>query len=374
MKITFIIPNADLSGGIRVVAAYAERLKKRGHDVLIVSPPKLRPTPKQQAKSVLKGKGWISHKDDEPSHFDNNIVPLKVLERYRPVINTDVPDADVVVATWWETAEWVAQLSLAKGAKAYLIQHYEIFDYLPKDRVKATWTLPMHKIVVAQWLADLALNEYGDPHTSYVPNGVDLDQFYAPRRSKQAVPTIGMMYAGLYWKGSDISLKALALATEKIPNLRLVTFGHSKITPYLSLPEGAEYTHMPPQSSIREMYSKCDAWLFGSRFEGFGLPILEAMACRTPVIGAPAGAAPELLANGTGLLVKPEDPVDMARAIEQVCKMSESEWLVMSDKAYEVVQRYSWEDATDRFEAGLHTAIERQRRGDFFQRDTPTPL
>jgi hypothetical protein len=47
-----------------------------------------------------------------------------------------------VIATWWETAEWVDRLSVSKGKKVYFIQHYEAFDYLPKERVEATWRLP----------------------------------------------------------------------------------------------------------------------------------------------------------------------------------------------------------------------------------------
>ena len=70
----------------------------------------------------------------------------------------------------------------------------------------------------------------------------------------------------------------------------------------MPLPRDTEFHLRPPQDRIRDIYSKCDAWLFGSRSEGFGLPILEAMACRTPVIGTPAGAAPELLGDGRGIL------------------------------------------------------------------------
>ena len=62
-------------------------------------------------------------------------------------------------------------------------------------------------------------------------------------------------------------------------------------------------------------------WLFGAREEGFELPILEAMACRTPVLGTPAGAALELLVDGAGILVPREDPDAMARAIVEVCQM-----------------------------------------------------
>lgn len=48
---------------------------------------------------------------------------------------------------------------------------------------------------------------------------------------------------------------------------------------YLPLPPGTEYNKEPRQDQLKEFYRKCDAWLFSSSSEGFGLPILEAMAC-----------------------------------------------------------------------------------------------
>lgn len=268
----------------------------------------------------------------------------------------------MVVATWWETAEWVAKLSPSKGAKAYLIQHYETFDYLPVERVEATWSLPLHKIVVAEWLADLAREVYGDRQVSLVPNGVDTRQFFAEPRTKQTVPTFGMMYSPLYWKGCDISLKAFAIAAKVIPNLRLISFGTHPLSPELPLPSRAVYLQNPEQQMIRHLYTACDAWLFGSRLEGFGLPILESLACRTPVIGTPAGAAPELLASGAGILVKQEDPHDMARAIIQICRSSERNWQAMSDMAHHVAMQHSWEKPAAQFEQALYRAIERSQR------------
>ena len=93
------------------------------------------------------------------------------------------------------------------------------------------------------------------------------------------------------------------------------------------------------------------------------MPILEAMACRTPVIGTPAGASPELLSRGGGILVKPEDAQDMARAIEQVHALPEADWRAMSDLAYATAAGYTWEDATNAFERGLTRAIERTQKG-----------
>jgi glycosyltransferase involved in cell wall biosynthesis len=57
--------------------------------------------------------------------------------------------------------------------------------------------------------------------------------------------------------------------------------------------------------------------------------------------------------------VKPEAPEDMALAIEQICRLSDGEWRVMSEAAYAKATAYTWDEATDLFEAALHTAIDR---------------
>ncbi len=362
MKITFVMCSGfSLSGGDRVIAIYAKQLQQRGHEVFMISRPLAKPSWKEQIRSVLKGKGWIKTPQNQSSHFETFGVRCKLLDRARPIVDSDLPDADVVIATWWETADWVAKLSPSKGAKVYFVQHHEVFDYLPQEQAAASYRLPLHKIVVARWLQDLMRTLYQDNDVSLVPNSVDPKQFYAPPRKKQAVPTVGMLYSSTPWKGCDISLKAFSLAAQRIPNLRLVTFGSSELTEALPLPPEADFTYRPPQEQLREFYAQCDAWLFGSRSEGFGLPILEAMACRTPVIGTPAGAAPELLADGAGILVQPESPEAMAQAIERIYQMSEAEWQNMSNAAYAKVTDYTWDDAADRFEAVLQQVVERSK-------------
>jgi len=86
------------------------------------------------------------------------------------------------------------------------------------------------------------------------------------------------------------------------------------------------------------------------RSDGFGLPI----------IGTPAGAAPELQACVGGILVKPKHPEDMAKAIEQICQLSDAEWRAMSKTALEKVINYTWEEANNLFEAELYAAVEHQ--------------
>lgn len=357
MRITFVMESGfSLSGGSRVIATYARLLRQRGHEVAVISRSGRQPSLKQQVRSVLRGDGWISTKP-QPSHFDHLNVPCKLLKTCRPITDADLPDADVVIATWWETAYWVANLGASKGAKVYFVQHHEVFDYLPQEEVAATYRLPLHKIVVARWLQDLMRDKY-DSSVALVPNSIDPEQFFAPPRSKQPVPTVGMMYSTTPWKGTELMIKAFQIAAEQIPQLQLNAFSSYKPIATLPLPSNATFTYRPPQNELRHCYAGCDAWLFGSRSEGFGLPIVEAMACRTPVIGTPAGAAPDLLSDGAGLLVPYHDAQAMAEAIIQICQMSHAEWRSLSQLAYQKVAGYTWEDAADRFESVLYQIVE----------------
>ena len=338
-----------------MIATYADRLHKRGHEVVVVSTPRREAGFGAKVRSLVRGKGWPRKLG--ASHFDQVDVDHRIIDRFRPIIDDDLPDADIVIATWWETAEWVAKLSPRKGVKAYFIQHDETQLSAEKDRVIATWALPMHKLAVAQWLVDLGKTRCPGDEIALMPNAVDLDQFNAPPRGKQQSPTVGVMYSQAKFKGCDIALRAFEIAREKIPDLKLVAFGTQGPNATLPLPADARYVKDPPQDDIRGIYADCDAWLFASRSEGFGLPILEAMACRTPVIATPAGAAPELLANGGGLLVKPEDPIDMAAAIQRICAMDDSAWREISQRAYQTACAHTWDDAANRLEIFLHHVI-----------------
>jgi glycosyltransferase involved in cell wall biosynthesis len=365
MRITMFVGRPDLGGGARVIAIHAQKLQERGHEVTVISRPPRKPTLREMLRWKVLGKPLPAPALHSPSYFDKDRFPrdfaFRLLDSYRPAAAADVPDADVVVATWWETAYWVNAFPAAKGAKAYFVQHYETFGGDPTN-VDATYRLPLHKICVAQWLVDLARDKFNDSTAELVPNAVDLNQFRAPPRGKQAVPTVGLMYSTVNFKGCDVSLKAYEIARRQVPELKLVAFGATDPDPSLPLPEGTEYRFQPPQEQIRDYYAKCDAWLFGSRSEGFGLPLLEAMACRTPVIATPAGAAPELTAAGGGVLVPMDDPAAMAAEIVRVTRSADADWRRASDAAYAVATRYTWDDAVVRFEAALEHARERAGR------------
>lgn len=360
MRITFVLNHVNLNGGIRVIAIYAERLKQRGHTVTVVARPRPVASLKNKLKSAIKGNGWPIDPNTLPDHFDNVDVDLRVIDSRRPITDRDVPDADVVIATWWETAPWVANLSPSKGAKAYFVQDFGANVGQPMDQLIATWRLPMHQIVISQFISDLVKEHVPDAEMSYVPNSVDLDQFRSPPRGKQPSPVVGTIYSPSRFKGTDIALAACEIARKTLPDLKLIGFGLQEKNK-AELPAWASFRARVPDNELKNIYGNCDVWLFPPRKEGYGLPILESMACRTPVIATPAGAAPELInARGAGMLVPHEDPAAMAAAIVKICQLTDNDWRRLSDSAHATVTDYSWDDATEKFETALKHAVQQQ--------------
>jgi glycosyltransferase involved in cell wall biosynthesis len=351
MRITFLLPSDNLTGGTRVVAVYARKLMDIGHDVLVVTCAPDRLGVLEWSKALVKRDRNKLRKygKPEPGHIAMSGVCHKVLEKPRAIEARDVPDGDVIVATWWETAVWMDAMPASKGRKVHLIQGYEVWgNPQATEELHRALRLPNLKIAISSDLKRTIEEQIGDLGITVVPNAVDLTQFDAPERGRQGSPTVGFVYAIAAFKGADICARACELARREIPGLKVVAFGADAPSADVPLPTGTEYFHRPRQEQIREIYSRCDAWLFGSRLDSFGLPILEAMACRTPVIAVPIGAAPELLGDGTGTIVPGESPEAMASAIVASYRLTEEEWRQRSARAYAKAHSYSWDDAASR--------------------------
>ena len=94
---------------------------------------------------------------------------------------------------------------------------------------------------------------------------------------------------------------------------------------------------------LRLLYSHADLFVFPSRYEGFGLPVLEAMACGTPVIASDTTALPEV-AGDAAILVNPEDPAELAQAMVRVLEDSNLRQALRT-RGFERARLFSWERA-----------------------------
>ena len=253
-----------------------------------------------------------------------------------------------------ETAFFVAATPEEKGRKFYFIQHHEVHKHLPNYLSAGSYHLPLKKITISQWLVDEIEKHYGDTDVALVHNSVDLEQFGAPERGRAEKPTIGLVYATGPFKGIDVSLRAIERVKERFPDLQVIAFGAKAMDSRFPLPADSIYHQSPAQNEIRQIYASCDVWLCGSRTEGFYLPLLEAMACRCPVVSTRVGAAFEIIDDGVnGHVVDVEDHVALGDRLADVLALPDDEWKKMSDAAFARATSYSWRDAAIKFERAL---------------------
>ena len=362
MKITFLCPEVSQGGGSRVIAIYAGKLLEMGHDVTVVSR-QPRPFSRQRVLiNRLRGKPVPRDPRARTVHFDflgdrHHWLPWKW-----PVDADDLPDADILIATWWRTAFEVAMMPPKKGVKVHFIQHHEVFDNQPYDLASGSYRLPLKKITIADWLVDTMGQVYGDSDVVKVENSVDTDQFAAPARMRNVEPCVGFLYSQSHFKGIEVSLKAIEFARQRFPDLRVMAFGTHAPTKDLPLPRGTTYHFDPAQSRLRELYASCDIWLCGSRSEGFHLPPLEAMACRTPVVGTRVGGVVETVTEGVnGHIVDIDDSAALGARLADVLALSPEAWLAMSNAAHARAHAYTWDTAASRFEAALSDIVNKAR-------------
>ncbi|MFQ5463214.1 MAG: glycosyltransferase family 4 protein, partial [Phycisphaerae bacterium] len=220
-----------------------------------------------------------------------------------PIQAGDVPDADVTIATWWETMEWIKDWPSEKGIKAYFVRGYELHGGDP-ERVRATYRMPAQKLVISTWLQRLMKDEYGDPNAVLVPNGLDWGVFGAPPRGKRSTPTVGLMYSANPIKGGEEAFWALHLVRRHIPELRIVVLTPHPLPRSFRRLANIDVLYRPDDAAIAAAYRKTDCWLLSSHTEGFGMPGLEAAACRCPVVATRCGGPADYVEEGrSGYLV-----------------------------------------------------------------------
>lgn len=151
---------------------------------------------------------------------------------------------------------------------------------------------------VSRAVAEEAVRWFGVPRRliEIVPNGVD-DFFQPDGESGDYILFVGTLEPR---KGiQDLAAVWLSLPEPRPP---LVLCGDPGWR--VRLPEGVQVTGWVDRERLRSLYQRARIFVYPSRYEGFGIPPLEAMACGAPVIASRTGAIPEY-AEGAALLFNP---------------------------------------------------------------------
>ena len=118
------------------------------------------------------------------------------------------------------------------------------------------------------------------------------------------------------------------------------TFDHVKQT---GMEGQVDFLDYVPDADLPALFAACDAFVFPSLYEGFGLPPLEAMACGAPVVCSNTASLPEVVGD-SALLVNPRDVGEIANAVERVItdRALRDE---LCAKGFVQARKFSWERA-----------------------------
>ncbi len=112
------------------------------------------------------------------------------------------------------------------------------------------------------------------------------------------------------------------------------------------------------------LYRRAAVVVVPSRYEGFGLPAVEAMACGTPVVAARSGALPEVLdLTGGGILAERDNPLSIAQAIQSLLQNTETRALMAKRGRERVVEKLSWPEIAAATEDVYAEVVARAGRG-----------
>jgi len=175
----------------------------------------------------------------------------------------------------------------------------------------------------------------------------------APISEKYGLPHRFILYVGTIEPRKNLNVLLLALQILKRKHSispKLVMVGKKgwlysdffKTIHTLKLEDDIVFIGYVQEEDLPYIYNLADVFVYPSKYEGFGLPLLEAMACGVPVIASNTSSIPEVLGDA-GLLFSPDDPGHLSECIFEILANEASrERMVLG--GLKRVQLFSWQE------------------------------
>lgn len=137
-----------------------------------------------------------------------------------------------------------------------------------------------------------------------------------------------------------------ALLKADLPDLVLVGRMGWMMEKYFSnlsdeIKQRVRFTGFVVDEDLPAIYRQASFFVFPSKYEGFGLPPLEAMACGTPVLSSDAASMPEILGNAA-VYFHSEDACDLANKLRQIVSLPQEEYSQLVARGIQRANFFSW--------------------------------
>lgn len=337
MKIGIVIGAYHARGGLeRVAVETARALRDRGHRIVVVTQV-AEPAVADHGIEILRVGGIKNQIAARAATFPlaatRAVGQLQLDVIYSFGSSVFVPAVVRLPGahrSWWElaNAEWPA--ATRDGLRRRVNPHHRIT--LGLDAAVLGHGLPHAVLAAGEWAADEIRRFYPRvaDRVDVLPDGVNLEEFAydaagrATLRTAWGVgsdgPVLLTVATELRRKGLDTLFDGFKLVRDEIPTAKLVVGGRAPAADVraLAVARGVQdgVLAIGEIDDIAAAYSAADALLFPTRFDPWGLPIVEALACGTPVAAsARAGASSAIRDGETGaLILDPKEPKEIAHA------------------------------------------------------------
>ena len=342
MKIAFVLPGPGTSGGVRAIERVASGLLARGHRVRILCykpPGTLRDVARDAYMRLRHGRpqDWLAG-------FRGPVETFTTLTPQAAGTN------DVIIGVGVGSVLAIAPLPRECGIQVHNSHGAE--PWIPEQMARA-WQLPMPRIVVASYL-ERQMRSQGCLDPIYLaPNGIDPADYY-PAAVPGQRQGVGTVFHTSSAKNPEAIRAILGALEQRRPEVPLYVFGAVRSS---GLPATTRYVRLPPVETARQWYSRSLVWFCVSRWEGFGLPLLEAMACGCAVVSTDCGGPSDIIEEGvSGFLVPVDDTQQQVARILQLLDDNDLRGN-MIDRSQATVARFSWPRALDAFENALRAIV-----------------
>ena len=217
------------------------------------------------------------------------------------------------------------------------------------------------RVVVASHFAKHSLTDAGIAagKIAILPYGVNSGWFAAGASRAGVTGNAIFLYVGNLRtdKGLDVLLDAWKQVDATAAELWLVGEGEPAVIQSARGMPGVRLLGKLAPEKLRATYQNATAFVFPTYYDGFGMVLLEAMACGLPIIATPHCAAPELVQDGAaGRICPVGDSTALAAAMADVCTQRAS-WEQRGSAACAIAKAYSWETYGTRWAALLREVV-----------------
>ena len=356
------------------VAYLAEYLRARGHDVDVVTAGTRQPT--ADPPYVIR----IGRTIPVPINQSIGRITLapRLLSRLRRILEAksyDILHLHPPLSPSIPLA--LLHLSETVNVGTFHAAHRNLFLYDVFQNVLERYARKLHGRIAVSRVAAQSVARYFPGDYTIIPNGVDV------RRFRPDLPPIPWMHESAAFhvlfvgrfeprKGLLYLLRAVYLLREKIPGLRLVVVGDGPLRAFyhrevarLGIRNQVVFVGRVSREQLPRYYASADVFVSpATGAESFGIVLLEAQACGTPVVASHIPGYAQVIRDGeNGLLVPPRSPRHLARALLELYRDPAKRTALREQGLAVVRDRYAWDRVAAQVEEFYFHVLERVTSG-----------